>query len=183
MHTHVKCMSSKNTNYVFFKLWDHFVEKVKHCFYNRRDQVYFILFHCIISSYFILFFYLISSYFFILFFHLIFSSYFILFHCIISSYFILFHLIFSSYLILFFHLISSYFILFHLISYYFILFHLTSFYFISFYFTRWPVEIKMQNYTTVQGATRNVVARYVVQEMLRTLYIKMRVMNLAELLL
>ena len=40
-----------------------------------------------------------------------------------------------------------------------------------------------RHYTTVQEATRNVVARYVVWKILKSLYIKMWVMNLAELLL
>ena len=44
-------------------------------------------------------------------------------------------------------------------------------------------DAESRHYTTVQGATRNAVARYVVWKMLKTLFIKMRVMNLAELLL
>lgn len=39
------------------------------------------------------------------------------------------------------------------------------------------------HYTTVHGSTLLIVARYVVWKMLNTLYIKMRVMNPAELLL
>lgn len=58
------------------------------------------------------------------------------------------------------------------------------FYFILFYtMASGNQDAESRHYTTVQGATRNAVARYVVWKMLKTLFIKMRVMNLAELLL
>lgn len=63
----------------------------------------------------------------------------------------------------------------------FILFYFTSFFFYTMASRNQDAESR--HYTTVQGATRNVVAWYVVWKMLKRLYIKMRVMNLAELVL